>query len=129
MNNKFAVIASGFVFIAVLSCSTVLNKIASGGPEMTKADELWSDVPRMDDMTHSDIDMPITIKFALKTVLNNLWRANNDKEDKTPVSGDWVIYSTSQSPSAVQAFYTNERMTSYGKWEANKASTCVDGTR
>jgi hypothetical protein len=28
----------------------------------------------------------------------------------------------------VQAFYTNDRMTSFGNWEASKQQTCYDGT-
>ena len=112
--------------LAVISCG-LFDKLAGGGPDMKKTDELWRDVPRMDGLSTSDIELPLAIKVLMRTVLSNLWRVNNEGEDKTPVSGDWIVFTTGGTPADVQNFYTNARMTSFGNWETSKKSTCLDG--
>jgi len=109
-----------------MSCGGLIDRFTSG-QQMNKVDDLWSDVPRMDDFRHSDLEMPLAVKLLLRTALNNLWRLNKEGEDKTPVSGDWVVFATSKTPADVQSFYTNDRMTGFGAWEASKNSTCLDG--
>jgi len=126
MRNVISVIVSGAFLLSVMSCGLV-DKFTTGGQQMTKVDELWSDVPRMDSLTHSDLELPLTIKILLRTALNNLWRLNKEGEDKTPVNGDWIVFTSSGSPTDVQGFYTNSRMTSFGNWEASKEKTCLDG--
>src|SRR5437764_14329466 len=106
------------VLCAVLSCGLV-DRFTSG-QQMNKVNELWSDVLRMDDFRHSDLEMPVTVKLLLRTALNNLWRLNKEGEDKTPVTGDWVVFATSKTPADVQNFYTNDRMTSFGAWEVSQ---------
>ena len=120
-----AVVFIIFVF-AVISCN-LAGKLIDTGTDMPRASELWSDVPRMDGLSPSDIEPPLAIKLIMRTVLNNLWRLNKEGEDKTPVSGDWIAFTHSGPPSDVQNFYTNDRMTSFGNWEESKKSTCVDG--
>ena len=126
MKNVISAILLSSLFIAVMSCGLV-DKFTTGGQQMTKVDELWSDVPPMDGLTHSDLELPLTIKILMRTALNNLWRLNKEGEDKTPVNGDWIVFSSSGSPTDVQGFYTNSRMTSFGNWEASKEKTCLDG--
>ena len=113
MKNVISAILLSSLFIAVMSCGLV-DKFTTGGQQMTKVDELWSDVPPMDGLTHSDLELPLTIKILMRTALNNLWRLNKEGEDKTPVNGDWIVFSSSGSPKDVQGFYTNSRMTSFG---------------
>jgi len=126
MKNVIALILSGVLLLSVMSCGLV-DKFTTGGQQMTKVDELWSDVPRMDGLSHSDLELPLTIKILMRTALNNLWRLNKEGEDKTPVSGDWIVFTSSGTPTDVQSFYTNSRMTSFGNWETSKQSTCLDG--
>jgi hypothetical protein len=64
----------------------------------------------------------------MRTALNNLYRLSNQNEDRTPNTGDWAVFSTSKTPQDVQSFYTDERMTSFGKWDASKKSTCLNGS-
>src|SRR5215813_3871292 len=120
-----AVVFIIFVF-AVISCN-LAGKLIDTGTDMPRASELWSDVPRMDGLSPSDIEPPLAIKLIMRTVLNNLWRMNKEGEDKTPVSGDWIAFTHSGPPADVQSIYTNDRMTSFGNWEASKKSTCIDG--
>jgi len=116
------------VFFVVLSCG-LINRFTTGGVEnLQRAEDLWPDVPRMDGLEHSDLEMPFIVKLFMRTMLNNLYRLNKENEDKTPVEGDWVVFSSSKLPADVQSFYTNERMTSFGQWEASKKSTCFDGS-
>ncbi len=125
--NRITTVGVFCVFtFAVMSCS-LAGKFIDNGPDMTRANELWSDVPRMDGLAPSEMELPATMKFIMRTVLDNLWRLNKDGEDKTPVKGDWIVFTLNGSPPDVRNFYTNERMTSFGKWEPAKESTCFDG--
>ena len=126
MKNATAAILFSVLFFTVVSCG-LMDRFTGGGPDMTRASELWSDVPRMDGLAHSDMELPLTIKLIMRTVLNNLWRLNKENEDKTPVNGDWIVFTLNGGPTEVQNFYTNARMTSFGNWEATKESTCLDG--
>jgi hypothetical protein len=81
----------------------------------------------MDGLEPSEMELPLAIKVLMRTVLNNLWRFNKEGEDKTPVSGDWIVFSSSKTPADVQGFYTNDRMSSFGKWDSSMKPTCIEG--
>ena len=110
----------------VLGCRT-LSTLTGSDTNLKKVGDLWSDVPRMDGLVSSEADMPMFIKILMRTALNNLYRLNSNNEDKTPATGDWAVFSTAKTSDDVRNFYTNERMTTFGNWEANKNSTCLDG--
>jgi hypothetical protein len=114
------------LLIATSSCR-VINTLTGNDPNLKKVGDLWSDVPRMDGLTSSEADMPVFVRLMMRTALNNLYRLNKEGEDKTPAKGDWAVFSTTKSADEVKNFYTNDRMTSFGNWEASKNSTCVDG--
>jgi len=80
----------------------------------------------MDHFAPSDMEMPLPIKIVVRTVLNNMWRLNKEGEDRTPATGDWIVFTTTDAPADVQNFYTNARMTSFGQWQASDKQTCVD---
>ena len=109
----------------VLGCRTIST--LTGNDNLKKVGELWSDVPRMDGLVSIEADMPMFVKIVMRTALNNLYRLNSNNEDKTPATGDWAVFSTTKTTDDVKSFYTNERMTTFGNWEANKNSTCLDG--
>jgi hypothetical protein len=116
--------------LVVLSCGLAdrLERVTGSDKDFERTSELWTDVPRIDGLDPSEMEMPIAIKVIMRTVLNNLWRLNKEGEgDKTPVSGDWIVFTTAKTPVDVQDFYTNDRMTSFGSWEESKKSTCLDG--
>ena len=98
----------------VLSCGLIDRVTDLGIENLQRSEDLWPDVPRMDGLEHSDMELPLGVKLIMKAALNNLWRLNKEGEDKTPVSGDWVVYSTTKPPADVQAFYTNDRMKTAG---------------
>jgi len=112
---------------AVMACS-LINTLTGSGPDMIRANEMWSDVPKMDSFTKSDLELPVTVKLLMRTALNNLWRFSNSSEPAaTPVQGDWIVFVTKQTPAEIQSFYSAGRMSGNG-WEAKEGSTCKDGT-
>jgi hypothetical protein len=117
------------LLFAALSCSTITDRITKKviGDDVGRTNQLWTDVPQMDGLAISDMEMPIPMKIVMRTVLNNLWRANKENEDRTPVSGDWIVFTTNATPEDIQNYYTNERMTSFGQWEPSKERSCLDG--
>lgn len=127
MNKSYAVILIGLIALALVSCR-LINTLTGNDPNLKKVGELWSDVPRMNGLTSSEAEMPIYVKLLMRTALNNLYRLNKQNEDRTPATGDWAVFSTASSPDDVKNFYTNERMTSFGGWEASKNSTCMNGS-
>jgi hypothetical protein len=128
MKNLQSVFAMVLIAFFVMSCGIVQRFMPGGNEGLSRTNALWPDVPKMDGLAASDLEMPFMVKLFMRTMLNNLYRLNKEGEDKTPVEGDWIVFSTSSSPADVQQFYTNERMTSFGNWEPSKNSTCFDGS-
>lgn len=125
MNKFHTCVAIGLLLFVVLSCG--LADRFTGGDKLTRTEGLWSDVPQMDGMMRSDLELPFTIKLLMRTALNNLWRLNKEGEDKTPATGDWAAYQTDRTPADLRDFYTNERMSGFGNWDPSEKSTCIDG--
>jgi hypothetical protein len=131
MNKVSSALAAAILLVVVLGCSKIAEKVITPGENFTRTNELWSDVPTMDGMTHSDeMDLPFTAKLLIRFALNNLWRANNDNSaDNTPVSGDWTAFTSKASTDDIEAFYSKDRMASFGQWDTEKESNCVDGKK
>ncbi len=126
MNRSMALVAVAALSLTVISCG--LLERFTGGPEMKKVDTLWNDVPKMDDMTSSEIEMPIGTKLLLRTIIGNLGRFNKEGEDRTTGDIDWLSFTSPKPPNEIQEFYTNQRMSEFGGWETSKESTCVSGS-
>lgn len=125
MNRLYAFATGGVLLLAILSCG--LADRLTGSDKLTRTERLWSDVPPLDGMRPSELELPFAVKVFMRTVLNNLWRFNKDGEDKTPSSGDWAAYQSDGTASDVEDFYTNDRMSSFGNWDPSEKSTCIDG--
>ena len=126
MSRKLAIIFLLALVFSLASCSRIVNKFIED-KHLTKVNDLWPDVPKMEGLASSEADLPIYIHVLLRTALNNLYRLNKEGEDKTPSKGDWAVFTTPKSADDVKNFYSNERMTSFGKWDASQKSTCLDG--
>lgn len=126
MKNVTSAILIGAVLLMVISCSLV-DKLASGGQELTKVGSLWPDVPPMEGMSPSETEMPVGTKLILRTIIGNLGLLNKNGESQATGDIDWTSFSGSKTPADVRNFYTNDKMSSFGKWAANKASACIDG--
>lgn len=130
MNRKLLVTTFAVPLLAILACNplgSVVDKVTGGDGNMRTVSQLWSDVPRMDGMTPSDMDMPLPIKLVMRTVIGNLGLLNKEGEDRTTGNIDWIVFTSAKTPTDVQNFYTNQRMKASG-WEVSKESTCVSGS-
>lgn len=127
MSKFFAAVLFGALVFGGASCGKI-KTITGDDQNLKKVGDLWSDVPRMDGLGPSEAEMPIYVKLLMRTTLNNLGRLNNENEDRTRSAGDWVVFTTAKLPEDVKNFYTNDRMTSFGGWEASKNSTCLNGS-
>lgn len=128
MSKTLSLVLLGALLLVAPSCR-VINKFTGNDPNLKKTAELWSDVPRMEGLTSSEAEMPMYVKILMRTALNNLYRLNNQNEDRTPATGDWAVFTTTKSPDDVKNFYTNARMTSFGSWAASNNSTCSSGNQ
>jgi len=126
MNKLSALTALVILFFIGLGCAGVAERF-TGKEKLTQTTTLWSDVPPMSGLAHSDLELPWGTKLIIRTALNNLWRVNKEGESNATVEGDWLAMSGTSTPAEIQAFYTKERMASFGKWETNKDSTCIGG--
>jgi hypothetical protein len=126
MRRKLSIFLLVLLFLSFTTCSRIVNKFIAD-KNLTKVNDLWPDVPKMDGLASSEADLPVYIHLLMRTALNNLYRLNKEGEDKTPSKGDWAVFTTPKSPDDVKSFYSNERMTSFGQWEASQKSTCLDG--
>jgi hypothetical protein len=118
----------GALLFAVASCNKI-KTLTGADQNLKKVGDLWSDVPRMDGLASSEAEMPIYVKLLMRTTLNNLGRLNNANEDRTHSTGDWAVFTIVKQPNDVRNFYTNERMTSFGGWDASDKSTCLNGSQ
>jgi hypothetical protein len=129
--NQKLVAAFMVVFaLASLACrpvDTALKAATGGDSNMKTVAQLWSDVPKMDDLTPSQVDMPLPIKLAARTIIGNLGRLNKEGEDKTTGNIDWIVFTSSKTPTDVMNFYTAARMNASG-WETGDVSPCVSGS-
>lgn len=126
MSKLFSAVLFGALVLGVGACSKI-KTLTGVGQDLNKVGELWSDVPRMEGLASSEADMPIYVKLLMRTALNNLGRLSNANEDRTHSTGDWAVFTTAKQPDDVRSFYNNDRMTSFGSWEASKNSTCMNG--
>ena len=77
------------LMFAVMSCG-LMNRFTTGGVDnLQRTNDLWPDVPKIDGLEHSDLELPMTVKLMMRAALNNLWRLNKEGEDKTPLQGDY----------------------------------------
>jgi hypothetical protein len=90
--------------------------LESNGGEMSRAAQLWSDVPPFEGMTPSQqTEMPLAIRALARPFLDTLMKGlNNGKE-----AGHWdVAFFTASGKTTrdVEAFYVPARMGKYG-WQ------------
>jgi hypothetical protein len=108
MKHKFWVL--GLLVGALLfTCACGMVSSLLGGKSSGTVSDLWADVPRMDGMTKTDMDMPLAARLALQAVAQG--RMN------------FIAYTTDATPQAVLDFYTQERMSGQG-WESQDGTGC-----
>jgi hypothetical protein len=124
------------VFIALLALATLacgllnnaVNQAVGGNNNYTAVSTLWSDVPPMDGLQPSQMDLPLPIKLVMRTIIGNMGRLNPQGQDQTTGNIDWIVFTTDKTPDDVANFYTNARMVAGGWDDAGQDSTCVSGS-
>lgn len=113
--------------LAAAGCSMVgsLTGLNNNG-NMTTVTQLWPDVPKMDGLAASNIDMPLPVKLVMNTIFGNLGLLNGQGQDRTTGNVDWIAYTSSLPPDAIKTFYTPDKMAAAG-WQQTDQSTCVSG--
>lgn len=117
--RKIAIIVIALT-AASLACS-VGSLLPSGSEGLTTTSELWSDVPRVDGLEGSDLELPLTARIFVEAWMGvALSEGNGD--------ADVAVFRTQNAAADLEAFYTNERMTANG-WAASQGeeSTCFTG--
>ncbi len=130
MNRRTLVTALALPLLAILACnplSSVVDKVTGGDSNLRTVSQLWSDVPRMDGLTPSDMDMPLPIKLVMRTIIGNLGLLNPEGQDRTTGNIDWIVFTSAKTPTDVQNYYTSQRMKATG-WDVSKDSTCLSGS-
>jgi hypothetical protein len=125
MRSTKALLSVCAAAMLALSCSplsqlagNVADKVVSGAG-FTAVDHLWSDVPQMDGMTATNMDIPVYVKLYVQTAL----KAASGGEGGV----DWIGFTTEKSPTDVQAYYTMDRMSSQG-WNSETGAPCFSGS-
>ena len=102
------ILVSALVFI--MGCGMVNSLLNQAVPSGGTAADLWPDVPKMEGMTKSDIEMPLAIRLvaqaAIKAAAANAGDSNAGME--------FIVYTTTKTPDDLAAFYTKERMQAAG---------------
>src|SRR3954468_8087221 len=106
MKNKVTVLGL-LVAALIFTCACGMVSSLLGGKSAGTVSELWSDVPKMDGITKTEMDMPLAARLALKAV----------SQGKV----NFIAYTTDQAPQAVLDYYTADRMKSQG-WSAQDKS-------
>lgn len=108
MKNKFMVLG---ILVGALVFTSACGMVSSllGGSSSGTVDELWADVPRMDGMTKTDMEMPLAARLGLQAVLQG--RMN------------FIAYTTDATPQQVIDYYNNERMAEQN-WMAGDGAGC-----
>jgi hypothetical protein len=106
----------------------LIDRVTGGDQGMRTVTQLWSDVPPMDGLIPSQMDMPLPIKLVARTVIGNLGRLNKEGEDRTTGTIDWIVFTSTKTPVDVATFYTPERMAP-GGWTSTEQSPCMSGNQ
>ena len=114
-------IGAFFAVVMVATACSIPNPLKGGDANLKTASELWSDVPRMDGLTQSQLEMPVYIKLLMRTSLNQM--GGRDAKH----TGDWIVFETTRTPDDIKSFYSNQRMASAG-WDKSDKSTCLSGS-
>jgi hypothetical protein len=103
MKHKYMVLGL-LVGALIFACACGMFSSLLGGKSSGTVSDLWADVPRMDGLTKTDLDMPLAARLAMQAIMQG--RIN------------YIAFTTDATPQAVLDFYTKERMAGQG-WESN----------
>jgi len=107
------------VVLASIACS-VTSLLPGGTGGLRTTNDLWSDVPKMDGLGASDLEIPLVARIFMETMMSAVLSSGTG-------NGDVAAFTTAKTTADIQSFYTNDRMAASG-WEASEQSTCQTGS-
>jgi hypothetical protein len=109
MKRKNAVLVCLLVLSFGLSCRLVES--LSGNESAGTVENLWADVPAIDDATKSDLAIPLGARLLIRTMMQG--------------KVNFIAFTTSRSAQEVRDFYNRERMLTSG-WKAGDTGCIGD---
>jgi hypothetical protein len=100
-------LALALITSVALSCN--LAKNLTGDPKAGTVSNLWPDVPPLSSATKADLEIPLGARLAIRAFMKG--------------QINFIAFTTDQSASEVQDFYSNERMKAAGWTPSDKG--CV----
>ena len=104
------ILALILISAVVLSCR--FAESLTGDPKAGPVSSLWPDVPPLAGATKADLEIPLGARLAIRAFMQG--------------KINFIAFTTDQSASDVQAFYSNERMKAAGWTPSDKG--CVGDT-
>lgn len=118
MKKLLLVSAFAIAAMALSACGAVQSMVPNlGGGGGNTVAELWADVPRMDGLNTSDMQMPLMAQIFMQTMVSQAAGGN----------ADVAVFTTAKTSADIQAFYTTERMGASG-WNTGEVATCFTGS-
>jgi hypothetical protein len=110
MRAATPILALTLVLAVAISCR--LAETLTGDPRAGTVSSLWPDVPPLAGATKADLEIPLGPRLAIRALMQG--------------KINFIAFTTDQSATDVQAFYSNERMKAAG-WTPNEKG-CVGDT-
>jgi hypothetical protein len=110
MKTVTPILALTLILAVGISCR--LAERLTGDPKAGTVSTLWPDVPPFEGATKADLEIPLGARLALRAVMQG--------------KINFIAFTTDESASVVQAFYSKERMRTAG-WTPNDKG-CIGDT-
>lgn len=123
MKTRWFALSLLVAVLAVLGCGlvdSVVNKVAPAG---NVAADLWPDVPRMDGLTKTDIEMPLPLRLIAQAASQGIMTEAGDSSG----SMEFVAFTTDKAATDVTAFYSVEQMQGAG-WNIKDMPGCTSSS-
>ena len=110
MRIPASILALALILGVALSCK--LGERLAGDKNAGTVSTLWADVPPFEGATKADLEIPLGARLAIRALMQG--------------KINFIAFTTDQSATDVQAFYTNDRMKAAGWTPADKG--CIGDT-
>ena len=108
MKTSTSILALILVIAVGVSCR--LAESLTGDPKAGTVSSLWPDVPPLEGATKADLEIPLGARLAIRALMQG--------------KINFIAFTTDQSATDVQNFYSSERMKTAGWTPAAMSTTC-----
>ncbi|MGD0709149.1 MAG: hypothetical protein ABSA51_11960 [Anaerolineaceae bacterium] len=115
MNRKLIPVVVLLVTLVTLGCGlSTLSSLVGGNASSVSS--MWSDVPVMDGLSKSSLDLPLEAKMLVQGYIAAASKGQGNI--------DFIAYTTAHTPVDVSNYYTVDRMTQAG-WAGSDQPGCT----